>query len=289
MYNALSETERIMYISKFKTLKSKINYALAKTISYRLFASSLTFVLVYLSTGHFEIGITLSILELLFKPFLYFFHEIIWLNLDNQLKKKKKGSVPPNLREEILPITKEEKENALKQKGVSIWFTGLSGSGKSTLAKLLEKKLFERGYKTVLLDGDNTRLNLNKDLGFSLEDRTENIRRIAEVSKLLNDAGIITISCFISPTNEIRELARTIIGKHSFYLIYTNSSIETCIQRDTKGLYKKAIENKIPDFTGISSPFEVPSLEHLEISTDKTIEESFEDLYKYVNQHISVN
>lgn len=275
-----------MYLSK---LKSKINYALVKTLSYRLFASSFTFILVYLSTGYFEIGLTLSLLELIFKPFLYFFHEIIWLNLENQRKMKMKSFVQPNLIEEVLPIIKYEKEQLLKQKGICVWFTGLSGSGKSTLAKLLEKKLFELGYKTVLLDGDNTRLNLNKDLGFSLEDRSENIRRIAEVSKLFNDAGIITISCFISPTNQIRELARSIVGIDNFYLIYTNSSIQTCIERDTKGLYKKAIENKVPDFTGISSPFELPIHDYKEISTQIPIEESFQNLYNYIKPLIKFN
>ena len=211
-----------MYFSQLKNIKDKISLSLVKTISYRIFASSLTFIIVYIQTGHIEIGLTLSLLELIFKPFLYFFHELIWLNIQNGIKLNSKIKVgSTNLTEELMPISKSEKEESFKQKGISIWFTGLSGSGKSTLAKLLEKKLFELGYKTVLLDGDNTRLNLNSDLGFSLEDRKENIRRISEVSKLLNDAGIITISCFISPTNEIRELAKSIIGSSNFYLIYT--------------------------------------------------------------------
>ena len=289
MSGIVSSLEATMYINQLKKLKSKVNLALFKTISYRLFASALTFIIVYFNTGRIEVGVTLSLLELIFKPFLYFFHEIIWLNLENGVKRRNAPQTVQNLREELMPISKEEKEKALKQRGVSIWFSGLSGSGKSTLAKLLEKKLFDLGFKTVLLDGDNTRLNLNKDLGFSLEDRMENIRRIAEVSKLMNDAGIITISCFISPTHEIRNLAKSIIGKDSFYLIYTNSPLSKCIERDTKGLYKKAIDNKIPDFTGISSPFEEPKDDYLEISTNKTIEESFEDLYKYLNQHIFKN
>ena len=182
---------------------------------------------------------------------------------------------------------KQKKEQLLNQRGISIWFTGLSGSGKSTLAKLLEKKLFDSGYKTVLLDGDNTRLSLNKDLGFSIEDRTENIRRIAEVCKLFNDTGIITISCFISPTNEIREMAQSIIGNNAFYLIYTNSSIETCIQRDTKGLYKKAIEHKLPDFTGISSPFENPENPFLVISTETSIEDSFQLIWDVILKELN--
>lgn len=270
-----------MYFSKLKYIKDKISLSLIKTISYRIFASSLTFIIVYFQTGHIEIGLALSLLELIFKPFLYFFHELIWLNIQNGIKLRSKNKVgSTNLTEELMPISKLEKEESFKQKGISIWFTGLSGSGKSTLAKLLEKKLFELGYKTVLLDGDNTRLNLNSDLGFSLEDRKENIRRIAEVSKLLNDAGIITISCFISPTNEIRDLAKSIIGSSNFYLVYTNSSIQKCIARDPKGLYKKAIENKIPDFTGLSSPFEEPENVYLEISTEDDIEASFMALWE---------
>jgi adenylyl-sulfate kinase len=193
---------------------------------------------------------------------------------------------PIHLHAEILPISKVEKEIAFAQKGITIWFSGLSGSGKSTLSKLLEKKLFELGHKTVLLDGDNTRMHLNRDLGFSLEDRQENIRRIAEVSKILNDSGIITLSCFISPTEEIRDLAESIIGKSNFYLIYTNSSIETCIKRDPKGLYKKAIEHKIPDFTGISSPFEAPLNHFIEVSTEMSVQESFELLWEALQKEV---
>jgi adenylylsulfate kinase len=275
-----------MFSLPFQRLKNKLNYALVKTISYRIVSSSVTFLLVFLNTGQIAMGFTLSLLEFFFKPFLYFFHEIVWINLETRIKTKAAKHFPNHLTEEIMPVSKEEKERALKQKGISIWFSGLSGSGKSTLSKLLEKRLFDLSYKTVLLDGDNTRMHLNRDLGFSLEDRSENIRRIAEVSKLLNDSGIITISCFISPTEEIRELAETIIGPENFYLIYTNSSLATCMQRDTKGLYKKAIENKIPHFTGISSPFEEPLDYFMEISTEISIEESFEKLWKGIQTEI---
>lgn len=269
-----------MYSYTIKRMMDKLSYAFVKTISYRIISSTLTFLLVYLNTGQIAIGFTLSILEFIFKPFLYFFHEIVWLNSAAKIQRKKTNTPTVHLTAEIMPVSKEEKETALKQKGISIWFCGLSGSGKSTLSKLVEKKLFELTYKTVLLDGDNTRMGLNRDLGFSLDDRLENIRRIAEVNKLLNDSGIITLSCFISPTEEIRNLASSIIGQSNFYLVYTNSSIETCIQRDPKGLYKKAIENKIPDFTGISSPFEAPTSPFIEISTEMPLQESFEILWK---------
>ncbi len=276
-----------MFSFPFQRLKNKLNYALFKTISYRIVSSSVTFLMVFLNTDQIAMGFTLSLLEFFFKPFLYFFHEIVWINLETRIKTKAAKHSPNHLTEEIMPVSKEEKEKALKQKGISIWFSGLSGSGKSTLSKLLEKRLFDLGYKTVLLDGDNTRMHLNRDLGFSLEDRSENIRRIAEVSKLLNDSGIITLSCFISPTEEIRELAKSIIGEANFYLVYTNSSLETCMQRDTKGLYKKAIENKIPHFTGISSPFEEPLDYFMEISTEISIEESFEKLWKGIQTEIT--
>ncbi len=276
-----------MFSFPFQRLKNKLNYALVKTISYRIVSSSVTFLMVFLNTGQIAMGFTLSLLEFFFKPFLYFFHEIVWINLETRIKTKAAKHSPNHLTEEIMPVSKEEKEKALKQKGISIWFSGLSGSGKSTLSKLLEKRLFDLGYKTVLLDGDNTRMHLNRDLGFSLEDRSENIRRIAEVSKLMNDSGIITLSCFISPTEEIRELAETIIGSENFYLVYTNSSLATCMHRDTKGLYKKAIENKIPNFTGISSPFEEPLDYFMEISTEISIEESFEKLWKGIQTEIT--
>lgn len=275
-----------MFNFPFERIKNKVNYALFKTISYRIVSSTLTFLLVYVNTGQIAMGFTLSLLEFFFKPFLYFFHEIIWINLETKIKRKEKRLTPIHLHAEMMPISKVEKEIAFNQKGITIWFSGLSGSGKSTLSKLLEKKLFELGHKTVLLDGDNTRMHLNRDLGFSLEDRQENIRRIAEVCKILNDSGIITMSCFISPTEEIRELAESIIGESNFYLIYTNSSVETCIHRDPKGLYKKAIEHKIPDFTGISSPFEAPLNHFVEISTEMPIEESFELLWEALRREV---
>lgn len=271
-----------MFSNPFERIKNKVNYAIFKTISYRVISSTLTFIFVYVNTGQMAMGFTLSLFEFFFKPFLYFFHEIIWINVEAGIRRKTKSQIIHHLNEEMMPISKEEKEQVFNQRGINIWFSGLSGSGKSTLSKMLEKHLFELGYKTVPLDGDNTRMHLNRDLGFSLEDRMENIRRIAELSKLLNDAGLITLSCFISPTEEIRDLAESIIGPSNFYLVYTNSSVETCIQRDPKGLYKKAIENKIPNFTGISSPFEVPKNYFIEISTELSVEESFKRLLEAI-------
>jgi adenylylsulfate kinase len=156
-------------------------------------------------------------------------------------------------------INKEQKEKLLNQKAKVIWFTGLSGSGKTTLGAAVEKELFKQGYLTQMLDGDNIRSGINKNLNFTDNDRIENIRRIAEVNKLFINCGIIAINCFISPTEETREMAKNIIGKEHFIEIYVSTPIEICESRDTKGLYAKARKGEIPDFTGISSPFEIPN------------------------------
>lgn len=155
-------------------------------------------------------------------------------------------------------LSREDKEGQLKQRARVIWMTGLSGSGKSTIAKGLEKALHEKGFLTKLLDGDNVRTGLNKNLSFSEEDRTENIRRIAEVSKLFLDGGIIAINSFVSPTYAIRDLARSIIGAEDFLEVYVNASYELCEERDVKGLYAKVRAGEIKNFTGKDAPFDVP-------------------------------
>jgi len=155
-------------------------------------------------------------------------------------------------------ISKLERESIKNQKSCTIWMSGLSGSGKSTIANLLEVELNSKGYHTFILDGDNTRMCLNKDLGFSEKDRIENIRRVSEVCKLMNEAGLIVICSFISPFEKNREQAKEIIGDN-FFEVFVDASLETCEMRDPKGLYKKARLGEIKDFTGISSPFESPS------------------------------
>ncbi len=155
-------------------------------------------------------------------------------------------------------IPRATKEDRLKQRAKVIWFTGLSGSGKTTLSSALEKELFRLGFFTQILDGDNIRSGINSNLGFSDIDRTENIRRIAEVAKLIMNCGVITICAFISPTKEIRQMAIDIIGKENFIEVFVNTPIEVCEQRDVKGLYEKARAGLIKDFTGVNAPFEAP-------------------------------
>ncbi|WP_455499101.1 adenylyl-sulfate kinase [Coprobacter sp.] len=180
-------------------------------------------------------------------------------------------------------LQRSDRERLLKQKGIMLWFTGLSGSGKSTLAIALERELYQNGILCRILDGDNIRSGINNNLGFSEADRIENIRRIAEVSKLFVDCGIVTIAAFISPTNEIRRMAADIIGKDDFMEIYVSTPLEICEQRDVKGLYKKARKGEIKDFTGISSPFETPDQPDLSIDTSaQSLEESVAILKKTV-------
>jgi adenylylsulfate kinase len=164
-----------------------------------------------------------------------------------------------NLTQHNFKISQKDRETIKSQKALTIWMSGLSGSGKSTIANQLETFLNELGYHTYILDGDNTRLGLNKNLGFSEEDRIENIRRVSEVCKLMNDAGIIVICSFISPFKKNREQAKEIIGEDRFIEVFIDTDLSTCEMRDPKGLYKKARLGEIKDFTGISSPFETPT------------------------------
>ena len=182
--------------------------------------------------------------------------------------------------EHIYPIfdkmlTRSDKEELLGQRGLMVWFTGLSGSGKSTVAIALERELQKRRLLCRILDGDNIRSGINNNLGFSAEDRIENIRRIAEVGKLFVDTGIITIAAFISPNNDMREMAANIIGKDDFVEVYVSTPIEECERRDVKGLYAKARKGEIKNFTGISAPFEAPLHPALSLDTSRlSLEES---------------
>lgn len=172
-------------------------------------------------------------------------------------------------------LTRADKESLLGQHGVMLWFTGLSGSGKSTVAVALERELHRRGLLCRLLDGDNIRSGINAGLGFSEEDRRENIRRIAEVGKLFVDTGIITVASFVSPTRELRDLARNIVGEADFKEIYVSTPLAECERRDVKGLYARARRGEIKDFTGISAPFEAPAHPDLSLDTSRlSVEES---------------
>lgn len=187
-------------------------------------------------------------------------------------------------------LGRSDKEALLGQRGIMIWFTGLSGSGKSTVAIALERELQKRELLCRILDGDNIRSGINNNLGFSAEDRVENIRRIAEIGKLFVDTGIITLAAFISPNNDIREMAARIIGKEDFMEIYVSTPLEECERRDVKGLYAKARRGEIRNFTGISAPFEAP--EHPTLSLDTSVlsvEESVNQLLALILPKVTIN
>ena len=199
-----------------------------------------------------------------------------------------------NIKENIYPVfdrmmTRKEKEEMLGQRGLMVWFTGLSGSGKSTLALALERELSARGILCKVLDGDNIRSGINSNLGFSAEDRRENIRRIAEVARLFVDLGVVTIASFISPERSMREMAAEIIGREDFKEIYVSTSIAECERRDVKGLYARARRGEIKDFTGVSAPYEPPVAPALAIdTTGKTVEESVNEILSLVLPLVSV-
>lgn len=187
-------------------------------------------------------------------------------------------------------LQRGDKENLLQQKAIVLWLTGLSGSGKSTVAKGIEQRLHNLGFLVQVLDGDNIRSGINNNLGFSTEDRTENIRRIAEVAKLFLQTGVITLCSFVSPTKDIRATAKHIIGEQDFLEVYVNAPLATCEARDVKGLYKKARAGIIKQFTGIDAPFEAPENPAIELKThEQTIEESVEKVLKFVLPLISIN
>ena len=186
-----------------------------------------------------------------------------------------------NIKKHRYKVKKEEREILLNQKGVILWFTGLSGSGKSTIANQVSYKLHKMGKLTYVLDGDNIRHGLNKDLDFSAEDRDENIRRISEVAKLFADAGIITCVAFISPYKKMRNYCRKLVGKDRFFEIYCKASSSICESRDPKGLYKKAKNGEIENFTGVSAPYEVPENPEIIIDTgNDNIQENTEIVIK---------
>jgi len=190
--------------------------------------------------------------------------------------------------DEMLP--RSEKEALLNQRAKVLWMTGLSGSGKTTIAKVLERELHQRNHLTQLLDGDNIRSGINSNLGFSEADRKENIRRIAEVSKLFVNCGVIAINCFVSPTQEIREQAKNIIGTEDFIEIFIDTPIDLCEKRDPKGLYAKARAGEIKDFTGISAPFEAPKNPNILVRTaNQSPEDSAKDILQALLPKIQFN
>ncbi len=191
----------------------------------------------------------------------------------------------PNIVKHTYHITREDRNRKNKHRSLVLWFTGLSGSGKSTIASHLEQRLFKAGIQTFALDGDNIRSGLNKGLTFTREDRFENNRRIAEVAKLFLDAGMITITAFISPLKEDRDQAKNVIGNENFLEIFVNTPLKVCEERDVKGFYKKARAGEIKNFTGISAPYEAPEDPDFEIRTEEeSVEDAVDRLFSFLKE-----
>ncbi len=186
-------------------------------------------------------------------------------------------------------VTKADREKLLKQKGVLVWFTGLPSSGKSTVSREVEKRLYEMGKLVYVLDGDNIRHGLNGNLGFSPEDRKENIRRIGEVAKLFTDAGIITLTAFISPYKADRDRVRKLLKDNEFIEVYVKCPVDICVKRDPKGMYKRALNGEIKEFTGISAPYEEPENPEIILETDKeNVEKSAQKIIDYLKLHLII-
>lgn len=195
--------------------------------------------------------------------------------------------------EHIVPhtfrITGEDRKKANGHNSFLVFFTGLSGSGKSTLANALEQELFKRGIKTYVLDGDNVRTGLNRNLGFSPEDRTENIRRIGELARLFVDAGLVVLAAFVAPYADDREAIRQMVGPENYVEVYVNTSLEECEARDVKGLYAKARKGEITNMTGVSAPYEVPAKPDLVITSDQTLETSVAQVMRHIEKKLRLN
>ncbi|MEY3236874.1 MAG: adenylyl-sulfate kinase [Bacteroidota bacterium] len=290
--------ERVWYRTNvFKSSSSRVRHVL-KTITWRLVGTMDTMFMGWLISGNPIVGLKIGGLELVTKMGLYYLHERIWHRSDFGLLEiatemdQETGDLElntSNVFNQNFSVHRSDRNLKNRHNSLMILFTGLSGSGKSTIANKLELKLHDMELQTYSLDGDNLRLGLNKDLGFSPEDRKENLRRIAEVSKLMVDAGIITVAAFVSPMKEDRELIKNIVGAKNFIEIYVNTSLEECEKRDVKGLYAKARNGEISNFTGISAPYEAPENPTIEIKTEKTsVDEAVEKIIKIIHEKLEM-
>lgn len=270
---------------------------LLKTVSWRIIGSIDTAVLGAIVTGKIDLGVKIGGFELITKMLLYFVHERVWHKIRfgvptriNKAEKVQRENAD-KLFLQTSKVTRQQREKLNEHQAFTIWLTGLSASGKSTIANELDSWFYKHGYRSYVIDGDNTRLGINSDLSFSAEDRSENIRRVAEICKLFNDSGVIAVASFISPFRQDRLLANEIIGSNSFVETFVDASLETCKARDKKGLYALAESGKLKNFTGISSPYEKPLSPDIHIYSDsQSIQHSIDNILEFLltNKKIAV-
>ena len=257
-------------------------------VAWGLAGSVITMVTARVITGSWLVAIRIGALELAVKTIFYFLYKSLWRQSVTRSKATATDADPlsDHLFRQTYAINRQAREQLKNHPAFTIWLTGLSGSGKSTLASELDKWLHGQQVHSYIIDGDNTRLGINKDLDFSREGRQENIRRVAEMCRLFNEAGIVVISSFISPFEKDRRNAAAIIGEENFTEVFIDASLQTCAARDKKGLYQLAKEGKIKDFTGIGSPYETPVTPHLHIHTDhSSIEESTQIITQWIQKN----
>jgi adenylylsulfate kinase len=266
---------------------SSVTRHILKTISWRIVGTIDTMLVGWVVTGDIFVGMKIGGFEIATKMILYFLHERVWYNFKFGTTKAQLDAANEHVTEQAMQVKREDRSLLMQHKPLVIWMTGLSGSGKSTLANALTKELQIKRIHTFSLDGDNVRLGLNRDLGFTAESRQENIRRVAEVAKLMADAGLVVVVSFISPYRADREQAKQIIGESDFMEVFVDCPLAVCEERDVKGLYKKARSGEIKDFTGIDSPYEAPLQADMTVSTaTQTIETSVEQLSSFILQKI---
>ncbi|MDT0690796.1 adenylyl-sulfate kinase [Salegentibacter sp. F188] len=260
-----------------------------KTISWRVVGTLDTMLLAWLISGNPVVGLQVGMVEVVTKMLLYYLHERVWYKVDYGIKDrstKEHVLAQDNLLPQEYSVSQKYRSQLKRHQPLVVWFSGLSGSGKSTLANLVEKKLAEKGIHTYSLDGDNIRTGLNKDLVFTSEERSENIRRIAEVAKLFIDSGTVVIAAFITPLKSDREIIKQIVGER-FVGIFVKTSLQECERRDVKGLYKKARSGEIKNFTGIDAPYEEPVDFDITIDTENcTAQEAVEQIICVVERRI---
>lgn len=285
-----------MFIDNLISSDPTVKRHLAKTVTWRLVGTIDTIILGWIISGNPMTGLKIGGFEIITKMILYYFHERVWfkvnLGLPNRERKKNKSADAntKNIHVQQFKISRSHRNWQNQHHSFVIWFTGLSGSGKSTLANGLEQMIFKKGIKCYALDGDNVRLGINSDLDFSAEGRKENIRRVAEIAKLMADAGTIVLASFISPFKEDRELAKKIIGEEGFVEVFVDCPLEVCEQRDTKGLYKKARQGTIKEFTGISSPYEAPENPDITIHSNAAdLDNGVLKIYEYIQKKMNLN
>lgn len=266
---------------------SSVTRHIFKTISWRVVGTIDTILIGTFISNDFVVGMKIGGFEVVTKMILYFLHERVWYQFKFGTPKAHPEVKNQNVVKQVMQVQREDRSLLMQHKPLVVWMTGLSGSGKSTLANAITKELQIKRVHTFSLDGDNIRLGLNRDLGFTPESRQENIRRVAEVAKLMADAGLVVVVSFISPFRADREQAKQIIGESDFIEVFVDCPLNVCEERDVKGLYQKARKGEIKEFTGIDSPYEAPIQADMTLSTaTQSIETSVEQLSSFILQKI---